>query len=270
MPNPGVCLPVYPTTRKGPPLKKVLSPLLASCISLTMRMNWERGHDPQVCTVVTLQQSGPTLDASPSCCPSSAARLPQTVLPPPHPHSLSSPRGLGPGGLHAVSVETQRAHLQRLSLCVVVVTSPAPSPPVSGRGLHQDCVCPLLVLPCSGCVGVGPRPEGTQCLEEVAESWELQPEAREDENRPRADVLTLHPPGPAGWMVCRQDATHRPNTQTSANISGRRERRPDPTVSNHSVVYFNQPEKFHLCNLMYICYSQPGTAHVTSLYVCVS
>ena len=70
-----------------------------------------------------------------------------------------------------------------------------------------------------GVWGWGPRPEGTQCLEEVAESWELQPEAREDENRPRADVHTLHPPGPAaGWMVCRQDTTHRPNTQTSANI----------------------------------------------------
>ena len=173
-----------------------------------------------------------------------------------------------------MSVETQRAHLERLSLCVVVVTSPASSPPVSGRGSHQDCVCLLLVLPLQHLFQVRgdplPRLERTQCLEEVAESWELQPEAREDENRPRADVLTLHPPGPAGWMVCRQGATHRPNTQTSANISGRRERRPDPTVSSHSVVYFNQPEKFHLCNLMYICYSQPGTAHVTSLYVCVS
>ena len=47
MPNPGVCLPVYPTTRKGPPLKKVLSPLLASCISPTVRMNWERGMIPR-------------------------------------------------------------------------------------------------------------------------------------------------------------------------------------------------------------------------------
>lgn len=173
-----------------------------------------------------------------------------------------------------MSVETQRAHLERLSLCVVVVTSPAPSPPgVWARLASGLCLSALgssLATSVPGVWGWGPRPEGTQCLEEeVAESWELQPEAREDENRPRADVLTLHPPGPAGWMVCRQDATHRPNTQTSANISGRRERRPDPTVSNHSVVYFNQPEKFHLCNLMYICYSQPGTAHVTSVRVCV-
>lgn len=71
-----------------------------------------------------------------------------------------------------------------------------------------------------------------------------------------------------GRMDCRQDATHQPNTQTSANNSGRRERWPDPTMSPHSVVYFNQPNNSNLCNLMYICYSQPGTARVP-LCTCV-
>lgn len=40
---------------------------------------------------------------------------------------------------------------------------------------------------------------------------------------------------------CQQDPTHQPNAQTSVNIRGGRERRPDPTVSRHLVVYFNQP-----------------------------
>ena len=78
---------------------------------------------------------------------------------------------------------------------MVVVTSPASSPPVSGRGSHQDCVCPLLVLPLQRLFQVcgDPLPwlERTQRLEEVAESWELQPEAREDENRPRADKSNI-------------------------------------------------------------------------------
>ena len=81
-------------------------------------------------------------------------------------------------------------------------------------------------------------------------------------------LSTLRGPPLAGWCAGRTPLTgltHRP-----LQTSGRRERWPDPPMSNHSVVYFNQPEKFHLCNLMYICYSQPGTTHVTSLYVCVS
>lgn len=167
MPNPGVCLPVYPTTRKGPPLKKVLSPLLASCISPTMRMNWERGHDPQVCTVVTLQQSSATLDASPSCSPSSAVGLPQTALSPPF--SFLS-QGFGPwraprsprvcGDAEGPSGKTElvcgRRHVSR-SL---------PSRCLGAARIRTVSVRSWFFLGhvCSGCVGMGPPAGGHPVL----------------------------------------------------------------------------------------------------------
>lgn len=64
MPNPGVCLTVYPTTRKGPPLKKYISTSIY--LYLTHCANeLGQGHDPQVCIVVTFQQSSTMLDTSP-------------------------------------------------------------------------------------------------------------------------------------------------------------------------------------------------------------
>lgn len=61
-------------------------------------MNWE-GHVPQVCVVVTFQQSSTMLDTTPIHLPSSAVR------PAPVRHSSRLPSvlslGLCPGGLHA-------------------------------------------------------------------------------------------------------------------------------------------------------------------------
>lgn len=90
---------------------------------------------------------------------------------------------------------------------------------------------------------MAPGLEHTQCLEEVAECWRLQHQGKGRQAGDPEEMLTqalfLYPRG--HLKECQQDPAHQPNTQTSVNNSGRRERRPDPTVSHHLVVYFNQP-----------------------------
>lgn len=130
------------------------------------------------------------------------------------------------GSRSHVSVETQRAHLEGLSLCVVVIMSPLPPLRCLGRGSHQDCVCPLLdssfAASVPGVWGICSPGWSTPVLGRSGRGWELQPEARKMRTDP--EQIYFPPSGAAGWVVCRQDATHWPNTQTSANISGRRER----------------------------------------------
>lgn len=146
MPNPGLCLTVYPTTRKGPPLKKYIS--TSVYLYLTHCANeLGEGHDPQVCIVVTFQQSSTMLDTSPIHPPSSAVR------PAPHGHSSRPPsvlsQGLCSGGLHTVQTSwRQEGPSIKIELvCGVVVMSPASSLPVSGHGSHRECVHRLLALP---------------------------------------------------------------------------------------------------------------------------
>lgn len=139
MPNPGVCLTVYPTTRKGPPLKKYISTSIY--LYLTYRANeLGEGHDPQVCIVVTFQQSSTMLDTSP-IHPSSSAIRPALDGHSSHLPSVLS-QGLCSGGLHTAhaSWRHEGPSVKTELVCGVVVTSPASSPPVSGHGSHRECV----------------------------------------------------------------------------------------------------------------------------------
>lgn len=144
MPNPGICLTVYPTTRKGPPLKKYISTSIY--LYLTYRANeLGEGHDPQVCIVVTFQQSSTMLDTSP-IHPSSSAIRPALDGQSSHLPSVLS-QGLCSGGLHTAhaSWRHEGPSVKTELVCGVVVTS-ASSPPVSGHGSHRECVHLLLAL----------------------------------------------------------------------------------------------------------------------------
>lgn len=148
-------------------------------------MNWE-GHVPQVCVVVTFQQSSTMLDTTPIHLPSSAVR------PAPVRHSSRLPSvlslGLCPGGLHAAYLSWRhRGPICKDGAPVWCHGHVSGILPSSVWAQVTPGTCPFVFgspFPCIGCPrcveqrGWGPGREHTQCLEEVSESWRLQQQGK--------------------------------------------------------------------------------------------